>query len=173
MDSVEIKNRVAASGLVSLDLKTYLPDPGEVIGFDLKPLLFKGLILKEKDFRQSLKSMDWSGFEGKHLAIFCSTEAIIPLWAYMLVATYAEPLCASLFFGTPESLTRSLLLERIRTADPEEFEGKKIVVKGCGDERIGAEAYMAITARLRPHAASIMYGEPCSTVPIYKKPRIR
>lgn len=159
--------------MISLDLKDFLPDPEEMASFDLEPLLYKGLILKEKDFRDSLKSMDWTLFEGKHLAVYCSSDAIIPLWAYMLVASYAEPVAKSLYFGTPDALTRALHLEAIRQWDPREYEGKKVVVKGCGDPRIGAEAYMAVTTSLRPWVFSIMYGEPCSTVPIYKKSKVR
>lgn len=170
--SVEIKNKVAASGLITLDLETFVPQPGEIAAFDLQPFLFQGLILREKDFRQALKTQDWSEFEGKHLAVYCSGDAIIPVWAYMLVAANASPFAKDFYFGSPEELKKVRTVSNIQALDPSPYIGQKLVIKGCGDEGLGAEAYMAITAKLRPHVFSMMYGEPCSTVPIYKKPRV-
>lgn len=164
----EIVNKVAASGLITLDLEQYLPG-GEWASFDLKDYLFMGLILKEKDFREALKGADWSAFAGKHVSVFCSADAIVPVWAYMLVAAYLEPVAASVFTGTPEEHRRFRFLEALAAIDLKPFEEGRIVVKGCGDVAIEPFAYAEITRLLRPVARSIMYGEPCSTVPVYKK----
>ena len=166
--SDEIINKVAQSVLTTLDLEEYYPKD-EVVVFDLKPHLFMELILKEKDFRAALASMDWSPYEGKPVAVTCSTDAIIPVWAYMLVATYLQPVANDIIFGDENSATRQLFLQRIQQIDINSFIDKRVVVKGCGDLPIGEFAYMEITKRLRPVVKSIMYGEPCSTVPIYKK----
>lgn len=164
----EIVNKVAASGLITLDLEQYLPK-GEWASFDLKDHLFMGLILKEKDFREALKGQDWSAFAGKHVSVFCSADAIIPVWAYMLVSAYLEPVAATVFTGTPEEHRRHLLMENLAAIDLKPYEEGRIVVKGCGEEAVAPFAYAEITRRLRPVARSIMYGEPCSTVPVYKK----
>lgn len=164
----EIINKVAQSGIVTLDLEDYYPKL-EVIGLDIKPWLFMEMLLKEKDFRQQLKQMDWSVFEGKAVAIYCSNDAIIPRWAYMLLAVYLAPIAARLYVGTPEAFTIELLNESIAHIDFPAYQGKKVVIKGCGDLEIGATAYVEITRQLLPYVQSIMYGEPCSTVPVYKK----
>jgi Protein of unknown function (DUF2480) len=161
-------NKVAESGIITIDLSTFFPAQ-EAMVFDMKDYLFMGLILKEKDFREALKKMDWSSFENKNVAVTCSADAIIPVWAYMLVATYLQPHAHDIFFGTLGALKNQQLLKNISSIEPEEYKDKRIVVKGCGEEPIGEEAYLEITKKLRPVAKSIMYGEPCSTVPIYKK----
>ncbi len=161
-------NKVAASGIITLDLQQYMPKE-EVATFDLKDHLFMGLILKEKDFREALKNMDWSVFEGKAVAITCTADAIIPLWAYMLVTSYLQPVAAFIYAGTEVELKKHLFLQNIGTINTAELADQRVVVKGCGDAEIEAYAYTEITRRLRPVAKSIMYGEPCSTVPIYKK----
>ena len=166
--SDQIINKVASSALVSLDLEEYYPKE-EVLGFDLKPLLFMELILKEKEFRQSLLETDWQQFSGKIVAVYCSTDAIIPIWAYMLVASYLQPLAKDVIFGTPEKAKEAVLIRNIASIDPSSFQDQRVVVKGCGELPIGESAYLEITKTLRPVAKSIMYGEPCSTVPIYKK----
>lgn len=163
-------NKVAASGLITIKLEEFLPKE-PVVALDLKDYLFHGLILKEKDFRTALKEMDWTQFEGKVLAVFCSTDAIIPMWAYMLVATYATPHAHTVFQGTEEEFLRHALYQRLDKIEYAQYEGKRLVIKGCGDEPVPASAYLEITRRLQPIAQSIMYGEPCSTVPIYKKKR--
>jgi hypothetical protein len=163
-----IINKVANSGLITLDLEQYMP-VGEMVSFDLKDHLFMGLILKEKDFREALKNLDWSIYSGKHVAITCSVDAIIPVWAYMLVATYLRPVAASIYTGTTTEFYKHLFLKSIENIDPEAFRDQRIVVKGCGEKTIEAFAYASITHLLTPVAKSIMYGEPCSTVPIYKK----
>jgi len=164
----QIINKVASSALVSLDLEEYYPKE-EVVGFDLKPLLFMELILKEKEFRQSLLEIDWQKFSGKIVAVYCSTDAIIPIWAYMLVASYLQPLAADVIFGTEEKAKEAVLIKNIAAINPTTFQDQRVVVKGCGELPIGESAYLEITKALRPVAKSIMYGEPCSTVPIFKK----
>lgn len=163
-----IVNKVAESGLITLDLEQYYPK-GEIVVFDLKDYLFMGLILKEKDFRAALQQLDWSQYKDKNVAVLCSVDAVIPVWAYMLVASYLQPVARELVFGDADELRKQVLLKNIRQIDMSEFTDKRVVVKGCGEVPIGDYAYMEITQRLRPVAKSIMYGEPCSTVPIYKK----
>lgn len=164
-----IINKVAQSGLVELDLQDYYPRE-EVMTFDLKDYLFKGLILKEKEFREALKNHDFTVYSGKYVAVTCTTDAIIPAWAYMLVASYLQPFAKDMICGDQAFLLRTILLKNINTIDINAFADKRIVVKGCGDLAIGAFAYLEITKLLRPVAKSIMYGEPCSTVPVFKKP---
>ncbi len=160
-------NKVAESGLITLDLEELLGGY-QVAGFDLKPFLFMELILKEKDFREALKEHDWSIYAGKVTAVFCSTDAIIPVWAYMLVGTYLQPVAAGVVYGQPEQAKEKWLLEKISSLNTDDFAGKRVVVKGCGEEPVGESAYLAVTVKLRPVVKSLMYGEPCSTVPIYK-----
>jgi hypothetical protein len=162
-------NKVANSGIVSLDLEKYLP-LGETTLFDLKEHLFMGLILKEKDFREALKNLDWSVYSGKNVAITCSVDAIIPVWAYMLVTTYLQPVARNIFTGTVEEMQKHLFLQNISSINAEGFSDQRVVIKGCGETPIDNYAYAEITRLLLPHVKSVMYGEPCSTVPIYKKP---
>ena len=161
-------NKVAESGLISLDLAQYIPN-NEIVVFDIKPYLFKELMLKEKDFRASLATIDWSEFENKIVGIFCSTDAIIPMWANMLIVANLSPYVKSVFFGDENKTRELVLLEEIQKIDPSVFTDQRVVVKGCGDTPIGESAFIAITEKLRPVVKSIMYGEPCSTVPVYKK----
>jgi len=163
-----IVNKVAESGLVSIDLEAYYPK-GEVVVFDLKDFLFMGLILKEKDFREALKQTDWEKYKNKWVAVTCSADAIIPVWAYMLVVSYLQPSAKEIVLGDEKELHRTLFLKNIGQINPEEFADKRIVIKGCGELPVGEFAYAEITKLLRPVAKSIMYGEPCSTVPVYKK----
>ncbi|TDO29422.1 DUF2480 family protein [Sediminibacterium goheungense] len=163
-----IVNKVAESGLISLDLENYYPKENRKV-FDLKDHLFMGLILKEKDFRAALLQIDWNTYKDAYVAITCSADAIIPMWAYMLVASYLEPVAKMVVFGSEEDLINQVLLKNIDNIDNTEYTDQRIVVKGCGDLAIPEAAYVAITKKLRPVAKSIMYGEPCSTVPIFKK----
>ena len=165
--SEPIVNKVAESALVTIDLEELLPLEQPVI-FDLKDYLFMGLILKEKDFREALKNTDWEQYRQKTVLIVCSADAVIPVWAYMLLASYLAPQTTQLFMETPEQWRQRELLAAINRLNSEEYAGKRIVVKGCGDEPIPAEAYFEITRKLQPVAKSIMYGEPCSTVPVFK-----
>lgn len=161
-------NKVAESGLLTLDLET-LGGKHDWAVFDLRPFLFMELILKEKDYREALKQHDWEQYRGKLVAVYCSADAIIPMWAYMLAATFLEPVADGVVFGTPETARQQWLLNKVAQLDVSEYEGKRVVVKGCGDEPVGEAVYLAATVRLRPVVKSIMYGEPCSTVPIYKQ----
>ncbi len=161
-------NKVAESGLISFDLEAFYPK-GEIRIFDLKDHLFMGLILKEKDFRSALLATDWGQYANANVAITCSADAIIPMWAYMLVASYLQPVAANVVFGDEQKLINTLLLKNLEQVKGEEYTDKRVVVKGCGEVAIPETAYVEITNKLRPFAKSIMYGEPCSTVPIYKK----
>lgn len=163
-----IINKVSESGLVTFDLETLFPTD-EVKGFDMKDYLFRGLILKEKEFRESLNTTDWDLFNGKDVAIHCSADAIIPLWAYMLVSSYLQPVAKTVFAGTPDEFKKQQFISNIRNIDASAFKDQRVVVKGCGDLEIGEYAFIEITNKLRPVVKSLMYGEPCSTVPVYKK----
>jgi len=164
----EIVNKVAQSGLLTLDLEDYYPQE-ETIVFDLKQYLFMEMILKEKDFRAALQGLDWEQYRNKNVAITCSADAVIPFWAYMLVMTYLEPIANYAAFGSKEEIFKTQFMKRLNEIDMTTYEDKRVVVKGCGDKGAGEAAYVEITRLLRPVAKSIMYGEPCSTVPIYKK----
>jgi hypothetical protein len=163
----EIINKVASSALVQVDLEEYYPRE-EIIMFDLKPYLFMELILKEKDFRESLQKTDWSIYENKIVAVTCSADATIPMWAYMLIATYLQPVSKEIIFGDESEAIKQVFLKKLQDLDTSQFADKRVVVKGCGDLPVSEYAYMEITKKLRPVVKSIMYGEPCSTVPIYK-----
>jgi len=167
--SEPIVNKVADSGLVEIDLESFYP-AGEVAVFDLKDYLFMGLILKEKDFRDALKKSDFSAYHDKLVAVTCSADAIIPVWAYMLVASYLQPVAKEVVAGDEAFLHKTLFLRNINALNPVDYTDKKVVIKGCGDKPIGEFAYLEITRLLRPVVKSIMYGEPCSTVPVFKKP---
>ena len=162
-------NKVAASGLITLKLEEYWPKTS-LVSFDLKDYLFKELILKEQDFRDAIKEHDFSQYEGKTLLVYCSADAIIPAWAYMLVAASAAPYAADIYQGTEEEYLRDHYRRVIKQLDPADYEGERIVVKGCGDRDVPPAAYLEIASLLRPVAKSIMFGEPCSTVPVYKQP---
>ena len=163
-----IVNKVAESGLITLDLEEYYPKEETAI-FDMKDHLFMELILKEKDYREALKNLDWSIYKNKNVAITCSADAVIPMWAYMLAATYLQPVAKEVVFGNEDFLHRTLFLKNLSAINPADFTDKRVVIKGCGDKNISETAYVEITKLLTPVAKSIMYGEPCSTVPIYKK----
>jgi hypothetical protein len=163
-----IINKVAQSALITLDLEKFYPQE-EFVLFDLKNYLFMELILKEKDYREALKNLDWTIYQNKNVAITCSTDAIIPLWAYVLATTYLQPFANDIIFGTEKEVFNILFLKNVEKIDAKEFEGKRVVIKGCGDKKIPESAYVAITKILRPVAKSIMYGEACSTVPIFKR----
>ena len=161
-------NKVAESGLITLNLEDYLPK-GEMSVFDLKDHLFMGMILKEKDFREALKKFDWEAYRDKNVALTCSVDAIIPVWAWMLAVSYLQPVAREVVMGDAAELQKRLFLKNIDALEMNEFSEKRVVVKGCGETPIPDFIYMEITKRLRPFAKSIMYGEPCSTVPVFKK----
>ncbi|MBL7764768.1 MAG: DUF2480 family protein [Chitinophagaceae bacterium] len=162
-----IVNKVADSGIITLNLETFIPQ--NVMVFDLKTFLFMELILKEKDYRAALMAHDWSVYDDQDVILTCSTDAIIPVWAYMLAMSYLQPVAHSVRMGDIETCKTELMLDRIREMDTSEFADQRVVIKGCGEIPIPDQAYAAITLKLRPVVKSLMYGEPCSTVPIYKK----
>lgn len=161
-------NKVAESGLITLDLEKYIPKE-EVAVFDLKDLLFMGMILKEKDFREALKKENWEKYKNKHVAVTCSADAIIPVWAYMLATVYLQPVAKEIVMGNEKEVYKSLFIKNLSSINPAEFADKRVVIKGCGETPVDDFAYAEATKILLPVAKSIMYGEPCSTVPVYKK----
>ena len=166
--SDQIINKVAESGLITIDLEEYFPKE-EILIFDLRTFLFMELILKEKEFRASLQELDWNQYKDKIVAVTCTADAVIPVWAYMLVASSLQPFAKEIVFGNREEALKQSFIKNINSINLSEFNDKRIVVKGCGDKSIGEFAYLEITKLLRPVVTSIMYGEPCSTVPVYKK----
>lgn len=166
--SEEIVNKVALSGLLTLDLEDYYPRE-EIVLFDLKPYLFMEKLLREKDFRAALQQLDWTQFQDKIVAVTCSVDAIIPLWAYMLVAVNLQPFARDVVMGDEGTALQQTFLARITAIDIREFADKRVIVKGCGNLSVGAFAYLEVAKRLRPVVKSIMYGEACSNVPVYKK----
>lgn len=165
---MEIVNKVAQSGLITIDLEDFYI-PGERILFDMKDWLFQELILKEKDFREKLKEHDWNVYSGKFVAITCSADAVVPTWAFMLVASQLKPVVKKLSFGDLHKLEEELFDEEISKLNIADFNDKKIVIKGCSKIEVPVSAFVNLTAKLRPVVKSIMYGEPCSTVPVYKR----
>ncbi|MFT5165789.1 MAG: hypothetical protein ACI8P3_001018 [Saprospiraceae bacterium] len=163
-------NKVAGSGLITINLEDFFPK-AEVMVFDLKDYLFMELILKEKDFREALKEHDWTQYDEKNLVIQCSTDAIIPVWAYMLVAACAEPHAKKIFQGDIDTFYKVAFMSALDQVDASQYDQQRIVIKGCSDKPVPPAAYVELTRKLRPYAQSIMYGEPCSTVPIFKRPR--
>lgn len=166
----EIVNRVAGSGLVTLDLEDYY-HPGERVVYDLKDNLYMGLILKEKDFRAFLKEHDWRQYAGKNVAITCTEDAIVPTWAYMLLTLQLQPVAHTVVFGTLADLEEKLYYDAIAAIQPEDYRDARVVVKGCSKVPVPTAAYVEITRVLRPVVQSLLFGEPCSTVPLYKRPK--
>jgi hypothetical protein len=163
-----LNNKVADSGLISIDLASFIP-ANEIVLFDIKPFLFMELILKEKDFRVAIQHVNWAAFENKIVGIYCSTDAIIPMWANMLIASSLTPIAESVYFGEVNKVREQVLLNNIAKLNIADYIDQRVVIKGCGETPISESAYVAITHKLRPVVKSIMYGEPCSTVPVYKK----
>jgi hypothetical protein len=163
-------NRVAESDLQVIALDE-LTGNHEYIEFDLKDYLFQGLILREKDFRQAVKDYVWSALEGKILAVHCSTDAIIPMWAYMLIAANASVFTHRIFYGNKQAAMEADLIQSILEKDWSYLQNKRVVIKGCSDIELPASAYLAIAQKIQPLVQSMMYGEPCSTVPIFKRAR--
>ena len=166
--SDNIINKVTDSGIITIDLTTLLPN-NEIVLFDIKPYLFMELILKEKDFRASLLTIDWSSFQDKIVGIHCSADAIIPMWANMLIVSNLQPFAKGVYFGEVNKVREQLILEKIIDLNASDYNNQRVVIKGCGEIHIGESAYIAITQKLRATAKSIMFGEPCSTVPVFKR----
>ncbi len=163
-----IVNKVASSGLITLNLEEYY-HTGERLVYDIKDNLFHGLILREKDFREFIKTHDWTLYTGKNVAITCSADAIVPTWAYMLLANKLSPYANEVVFGNLETLEAVLFTKALARIDINAYADERVVVKGCADIDIPVSAYVEITRQLSKVAKSIMYGEPCSTVPIFKR----
>ncbi len=169
MSPEPIINRVASSPLKSVDLEDYLHKGGQV-AFDLKDVLFQGMILREKDFRAFIKENDWSVYADKNVRLFCSADAIIPSWAYMLLVSKLGD--ANLVVeGSEDDLEKALILQAIDKMMHDDYLEAKVVIKGCGEIRNKEFAYTELAKALIPVVSSLMYGEPCSTVPVYKKPK--
>lgn len=165
-----IINKIAESSLITINLEELI-HLGERVILDIKDHLFMGLILKEKDFRSYIKENDWSVYAGKNVAIINSADAIVPTWAYMLLASKLQMYANRYVFGGLDNLEQALLQEAIAKINPEDYRNTKLVIKGCGKVSVPDFAYVEIMHQLLPVASSIMYGEPCSTVPIYKRPK--
>ncbi|MEN9522959.1 MAG: hypothetical protein RL065_1336 [Bacteroidota bacterium] len=163
-----IVNRVDESGLITFNLEEYFPKD-EIAIFDLKPFLFQELILREKDYRKQLGEHDWSIYNDKSVCVVCSADAIIPVWAYMLAAIYLKTVAKKVHLGNEQNFIQSEMNAALSTIDFSKFTDQRIVVKGCGDKPVPEGVYLHITTLLLPYVKSIMYGEPCSTVPLYKK----
>lgn len=161
-------NKVAQSGLVTLDPAAFYP-AGERIVYDIKDNLFQGLILREKDFREFVKEHDWAQYEGKNVGITCSEDAIVPAWAYMLLANRMAPYAREVVFGNAEVLETVLFEKEMAKIDVEQYRDQRIVIKGCGDTPVPVSAYVELAKKLTPVVKSLMFGEPCSTVPLYKR----
>ena len=164
----EIVNRVANSSLVSLDFDEFI-DQSEQAFFDIKDGLFQGMILREKDFRTYIKEYDWSQYQGKNVGVYCSVDAIVPTWAYMLVATKLDGVANKMVFGQQAELEKELIDEAISQIPQKELRDAKVVIKGCGNLQSRDYAFFELTKKLTPIVSSIMYGEPCSTVPVFKR----
>lgn len=167
-----IDNKVARSGLITLDLEMFR-ETKPVHAFDLKDFLFMELILKEKDFRDALENLDWSAYADSILAVHCSTDAIIAHWAYMLVCSNAQQVNAQVVFGTVEEVKLSRMLQLTREHDWSQYEGKKVLLKGCSHEELNPAVYATATQCVLPFADRLMYGEACSFVPVYRKPKVK
>jgi hypothetical protein len=163
-----LTNKVAESGIVTIDPADYYVK-GERVLFDIKSLLIEEFLLREKDFREFVKTNTWESYSGKLVAITCSNDAIIPVWAYMLLASALEPFAKRVIFGNLENLETELFKEELKKINLEHFRDQRIVIKGCGDIHVPTAAYVELTTLLKPYVKSIMYGEPCSTVPVYKR----
>ncbi len=163
----EITNKVANSGIVTIDLEEFYVT-GERVLFDIKPHLFMEQILKEKDFREFIKANDWSIYKDKMVGLVCTADAIVPTWAYMLLTLALEPYAKKIIFGDLNEIENILFSEKLNALDVSQFKDARVVIKGCGEKEIPKNAYVQLTVLLKPLAKSIMYGEPCSTVPLYK-----
>jgi hypothetical protein len=164
----ELINRVAASAIVSLNMEEFYPQEDRIV-FDLADYLEQGLVLREKEFRAALKAKDWNSFEGKWVAVSCSADAIVPTWAFMLVCTYLEGKSRGYCVGDLESLEQYIVEETLSKLPLESFKDRSVVVKGCSKLTIPLFAYGRLVTLLQREAKSVMFGEPCSTVPLYKK----
>ena len=164
-------NRVAESGLITLRPEEWIPKD-EIMEFDLKPFLFQGLMLREQDFRDQIKKHAWDSYKAKVVCVHCSADAIIPSWAFMLVTAMLAPVAKSVFYGTQAQWTSGQMLMIIDQINAETYRDQRVIIKGCSNGVvIGPEVFVALSAKLVPVVQSLMFGEPCSTVPVYKRPK--
>jgi len=166
--SKEIVNKVANSALITIDLTDYAPK-GTIAILDVKDFLFEGIILKEKAFRNTLKEFDFSVYTDKIVALYCSSDAIVPMWAFMLLTSYLNNSASKIHFGTKEEVFQKIFSDNIDAIDATEFENKKVIVKGCGQVPLTETLYISITKKLQNTVSSLMFGEACSAVPVFKK----
>ncbi len=164
----EIQNKVAESGIITINLEEYFSKL-DVLSFDIKPYLFMEMLLKEKEFRQALTEIEWNNFQGKATNIYCSSDAIIPMWAYMLVVSKLSGVASQIHCGSVEEMEKNMFLSNLQELNPQTYADKRVVIKGCGEKEIPPYAYIEISKKLIPVVKSLMFGEPCSTVPVYKK----
>lgn len=168
MSTEPIENKVAKSGLITLEINSFVPKE-PILEVDIKDHLWEGIALREKDFRDFIKNNNWEKYRESYVSVHCSADAIIPNWSYMLLASELTGVAREIFFGTPEEFLKHRITEAIQTLDTKEYQDERVIVKGCGNELIDYAAYGYITTVLKPAVKSLMFGEPCSTVPIYKK----
>ena len=169
MPDQPIVNKVAQSGLITLDLSKILPDQPPFAEVDISTFLFRGLVLREKEFREVLKEVDWTKYKVQWVGMTCSTDAIVPHWAYMLLTTYLEPYAARVMHGGLDTLLTQWAEDVLASFDVNKYQDERVIIKGCGDKEVPVVAYSILTRKLLPVVKSVMYGEPCSTVPVFKK----
>ena len=167
MTTNEIKNRVADSGIVNIDLSDYAPKEN-ILELDLKQFLFDGLVLKEKEFRVALKEFDFNKYDGKVVAVFCGANVIVPMWAYMLITTYLNNANAKIYFGNKNKVTQAIIKENINSINVDDYKEKRVIVNGCSNIKLSEGLFIAITKKLQKNVKSLMFGEACSAVPIFK-----
>lgn len=167
----EIINKVEKSGLITLDLEDFYPKEPRML-FDLKDYLYEGLVLREKEFRENLSKLDWKMYENAYVAVTCTSDAIVPSWSYLLIANYLTGVAKLISFGTLEDLGRDIFTEIIDKMDVDSYKDKKIIIKGCSRKPVPQNAYLQLIQKLKPIASSLMFGEACSTVPIFKKKKL-
>lgn len=166
---MEIVNKVKSSGLITIDLEDYLPPSDKFVGIDIKEQLWQGMVLKEKDFRAYINATDWSDYQDKIVHVFCSEDAIVPPWAYMLLGSALQPYATQVVFGDEKIAIETLVMAKINSLNSEDYQDARVVIKGCAKIPNIEKAFTALTMKLRESVKSLMYGEPCSTVPIYKR----
>lgn len=167
----EIINKVEKSGLITLDLEDFYPKEPRML-FDLKDYLYEGLVLREKEFRENLSKLDWKMYENAYVAVTCTSDAIVPSWSYLLIANYLTGVAKLISFGTIEDLERDIFTEIIDKMDVDNYNDKKIIIKGCSRKPVPQNAYLQLIQKLKPIASFLMFGEACSTVPIFKKKKL-
>lgn len=167
MTTNEIKNRVADSGIVNIDLSDYAPKEN-ILELDLKQFLFDGLVLKEKEFRVALKEFNFNKYDGKVVAVFCGANVIVPMWAYMLITTYLNNANAKIYFGNKNKVTQAIIKENIDSINVDDYKEKRVIVNGCSNIKLSEGLFIAITKKLQKNVKSLMFGEACSAVPIFK-----